>query len=87
MCGGPVPQHVPRMHPQRCTMYASSEMHCVCTVCASSERLPGLPASLWHCFQGTPKQEGGGGDERPLLLNLKEYLRLRSSLGMEIRQP
>ena len=75
MCSGPVSPHAPCMHPQRCTVYASSE------------RLPGLPPSLWHCFQGTPKQEAGGGDERPLLLNLKEQLRLRSSLGMEIRQP
>ena len=63
-----------------------------CAVCASvqllsSQRLPGLPPSPWHHFQGTPKQEVGGRDGRPLLLNLKEHLRPRSSLGMEIRQP
>lgn len=62
-----------------------------CTVCVavqllSSQRLPGLPPSLWHHFQGTPKQEGGGGDGRPALLNLKEALKPRSSLGMGIRQ-
>lgn len=52
----------------------------------SSQRLPGLPPSLWHHFHGTPKQEGGGGDGRPVLLNLKEHLKPRSSLGMGIRQ-